>query len=348
MKKIRHNIFKIAERFSAAYFAFTMATGIVSIAAYLMGMNQIAWLLFQLNKAAFILLLLLLLSRLIYFPLRLVREITAPDRGPAAFTVVAGTCLLGSQFIILSRDYTMGSLHWIAGSILWFFLIYAFFFRVIVQQDKPAIVDVLDGGWLIYVVGTQSISVLGSLVAVQFIFSYESLFIVPLVMYLLGSMLYIVIIVLLFYRLVFLPISDKNITPVYWINMGAGAITTLSGATLLKHSDLSPLLHEIVPFLKGMTLFYWAFTTWWIPLLLLLTAWRFSYERFRITYNVQYWSMVFPLGMYAVCTFHLGNILGIPILSNIASIFFYFSIITWGITFLGMSKQIVSIFSQRG
>ena len=67
--------------------------------------------------------------------------------------------------------------------------------------------------------------------------------------------------------------------------MGAMAISTLAGVGLVGQRAASPLLSELLPFLKGMTLLFWATATWWIPMLLLLGAWRHVYQRFPLTYE---------------------------------------------------------------
>ena len=56
--------------------------------------------------------------------------------------------------------------------------------------------------------------------------------------------------------------------------MGAVAITTLAGAKLILGAPEWSFLTEILPFLKGFTLFFWAWATWWIPLLFILGFWR--------------------------------------------------------------------------
>ena len=88
-----------------------------------------------------------------------------------------------------------------------------------------------------------------------------------LCMFLLGCMLYLPLITLIFYRFTFVNVTTASLTPPYWINMGAVAITTLAGARLIIAAPGWPLLNEVVPFLKGFTLFFWAAGTWWIPLL---------------------------------------------------------------------------------
>ncbi len=71
---------------------------------------------------------------------------------------------------------------------------------------------------------------------------------------------------------------------------------------MILHSPRSPFLQEILPFLHGFTLFFWATGTWWIPMLVILGMWRHVYKRYKLVYDPLYWGAVFPLGMYTVCT----------------------------------------------
>jgi tellurite resistance protein TehA-like permease len=84
--------------------------------------------------------------------------------------------------------------------------------------------------------------------------------------------------------------------------MGAVAITTLAGSLLVLNAEHWPLLTELRPFLKGFTLFFWSASTWWIPLLLGLTLWRYVIAGQPLGYTPQLWAMVFPLGMYTTGT----------------------------------------------
>src|SRR5262245_7796289 len=84
------------------YFALVMATGIISIAAYLLEMRFIAWVLFGINIVAYLSLWLLTLVRLLWYFPQLMADLTNHARGPGFFTLVAGTCIVGSQLVIVA------------------------------------------------------------------------------------------------------------------------------------------------------------------------------------------------------------------------------------------------------
>src|SRR5262249_48787079 len=207
---------------------------------------------------------------------------------------------------------------------------------------KPRLEEGLNGAWLLTVVGTQAVSVLACLlVPVLSAVEPDVLLFVALVFWLIGSMLYIWLIALIFHRILFLPLSSGDLTPPYWINMGAMAISTLAGVCLVGEAERMPLLGELLPFLKGMTLLFWATATWWIPVLLSLGAWRHLVKRVPFTYEHSYWAAVFPLGMYTVCTQNLIRVFHLPFLGLVPTVFVWVALAAWGLTFAGLARHLV-------
>ncbi len=153
-----------------------------------------------------------------------------------------------------------------------------------------------------------------------------------------GGMLYARIISLVFYRYCFESVDVDAMTPPYWFIMGAMAISALAGCSITEASATSSMPNQFVPFLKGGTLLCWATATWWIPLLIAFGVWRHEYHKVSFGYDLRYWSMVFPLGMYCVATHAASRCFGIGFLDRASIAFLYVTLLTWSITSIGMVR----------
>ncbi|CAG1772593.1 partial putative membrane protein, partial [uncultured bacterium] len=105
----------------------------------------------------------------------------------------------------------------------------------------------------------------------------------------------------------------------------------------------SPLVEPMLPFIKGLTLMFWATATWWIPILVILGVWRHRVRGFAFRYDPLYWGLVFPLGMYSVCTFQLAKVLDTPFLVGISRAFVVLALVAWVLTFFGLSARLVYV-----
>jgi tellurite resistance protein TehA-like permease len=324
---------------SPAYFALVMATGIVSVAAQQAGMRGVALTLFGFNLLAYPIILALTCLRAARYRDVFLADLIDHQRGPGFFTAVAATCLLGSQALRIVGSVPMGAALWVAGLLLWIVLTYGIFTALIVKEEKPELADGITGAWLIAVVATQSIAVLSGLLAAHVRQPYRlEMNFLALSMWLWGGMLYIWMISLIFYRYTFFRFSPADLSPPYWINMGAMAISALAGAILITNTPDAPFLRSMLPFLKGFTIFYWATGTWWIPMLVILGVWRYGYRRFPFAYDPLYWGAVFPLGMYTVSTFEMARAMELDFLFAVPRVFVYISLAAWGLTFGGLLR----------
>jgi len=331
-----------ARGLSPAYFALVMATGIVSIASEHAQFHTIAAVLLWLNVAQYVLLWFLTSWRLLRYRRALFDDLMDHRAGPGFFSAVAATSVVGNQ-LILTGAYDVALALWIFGLFLWIVLTYAIFTSLTIKESKPTIDQGISGAWLLAVVATQSIALLSALLARHFEQPLRlHVNFIALSMWLWGGMMYLWIISLIFYRYAFYRLAPADFSAPYWINMGAMAISTLAGSILIENTADAPFLETLIPFLKGFTIFFWATGTWWIPMLVILAAWRHLYRRFPLSYDPSYWGTVFPLGMYAACTFEMAHAMSLDFLLPIAGVFVYVALLAWATTFAGLIQSLVS------
>ena len=87
-----------------------MATGIIPTATFLLGMKWLAWVLLVINLIVY--------------------------EGRSSFTVIAGTCVLGSQLLFVAGRYQVAMVLWVLGLILWALVMHTFLTAVTVRENK--------------------------------------------------------------------------------------------------------------------------------------------------------------------------------------------------------------------
>jgi tellurite resistance protein TehA-like permease len=329
-------------RLSPAYFGMVMATGIVSLAAHLLGRPGLARALWIANIGFYAVLGTLTVLRVVRFRRFFFEDLVDHLRGPGFFTTVAASSILGVQFVLLGGNDRVGLALWVVAIVLWVAFTYAIFAALTIKENKPSLDQGISGGWLLAVVATQSIAVLSALLAAHLDQPHKlRLNFLALSMWLWGGMLYIWMVSLIFYRYTFFRFSPGDLSPPYWINMGAMAISALAGSQLILNAPDAPLLLSLLPFLKGFTIFYWATGTWWIPMLLILATWRYVYRRFPLKYDPLYWGAVFPLGMYAVSTHELGRAIAFESIQVLPPVFFFVALAAWTAASIGLVRSLL-------
>lgn len=326
------------ETLHPAYFALVMATGIVAVATHLHHVPFAPTVLFWLNAIFFAGLAAATSTRILRYPGAFAADVRSHSRGVGFFTIAAAAGVFGSQLLLQMDAVGVAMFFWIVTGVLWLVVTYGVLAVLTVQPDKPSLAAGLNGGWLVCVVATQSLSILTVLILPSGVSAdlQQPLMFAALALWLNGGALYLWLITLIFFRYTFLPMSPEDLTPPYWINMGAVAISALAGATLLEHSTLSPIVMELAPFIKGFTLFFWAIGSAWIPMLVLLGVWRYLIRCMPFTYDPLYWGGVFPLGMYSVCTYHLAKILNASFLTPLSDAFMLVAVVAWVAAFVGL------------
>ncbi len=319
-----------------------MATGVISIACELLGLRPVALGLVAFNWIAYPVLWMLTLIRVVRFPRLLMLDVFNHQRAPGFFTLVAGTCVLGTQNMIVLEARGLATTLWWLGLGLWFIVMYTFFTAVTVRARKPTLAQGINGAWLIAAVATQSIVVLRAAIDTGAP-PHEAIQFLTITMFMIGSMLYLAIIPLIFYRLTFVALSHAEFSPPYWINMGAVAISALAGSLLLLQGDVWPLVGPLIPFIKGFTFFFWATATWWIPFLFALMTWRYLWKRDRFRYEPAVWGMIFPLGMYTTSSLQFDRAMGYGFLDPLPETLVFVALAAWALAVIGLVRRLVGM-----
>lgn len=241
------------QRFPPAYFALVMATGIISLAAKELQFDAIAEGLFYVNLVAYPLCVALLLARAFLAFRPLWAELTSPAKGPLFRAFVPATTLFGSQLAQLRHQQAMGQALWVVALVGWVALGYAFLMGVSTATEKPGLAKGINGGWLLLVVAIEALAVLGAKLVSTWAGPADIGVLATAGAFLLGALLYVVLITLLVYRLTFLPLEEEEVGAAYWISVGASAITVLAGGTLVQTMQATHALDDLLPFIKGLS-----------------------------------------------------------------------------------------------
>jgi tellurite resistance protein TehA-like permease len=311
-----------------------MATGIISNALFVEGHHRLSGLMFAANVAAFPWLAALTVTRAVRYPRALWADLINPRLVFAFFTIVAASDVLGIGFHL--RGFAGVALGlWLFALAAWVVLVY-FSFGVLTFLNTAHGANVVHGGWLIAIVGTESLVILGAFVAPATGGFAPSVFVLVHMLWGVGLGLYAIFVTLFAYRIFFFDIGPDDITPLLWVVMGAAAISTNAGSTLILTDSGLEFLQAMRPFMDGITLIMWAWATWWIPLLVLFGIWKHGVLRVPITYTPMLWSLVFPLGMYSLASLRLSLAADFAPLRTISRAMVWVSVAVWGATLAGL------------
>lgn len=327
------------------YFALVMATGIVSNAALFLGHRGVSNLLLAVNLVAFPLLLSALTVRIARFPRELWADLRNPKLVFSFFTIVAACDVLGVQFTLRGEVEPAIAL-WLFALAAWIVLGYVSF-SVLTFVNTGSGADVVHGGWLIAIVGTESLVLLGAPLAPHFGAATPLTFVTIHALWGIGIVFYGIFVTLFSYRLFFLRVLPADITPLFWVVMGAAAIAANAGSTLILTDPHMPFLLDLRPFVDGATLILWAWASWWIPLLLIFGVWKYLVRKEPLSYHPMFWSMVFPLGMYTVATYRLSLAADFPPLQWVPRVMLWVALAAWAITMAGALASLWRVLRPR-
>ncbi len=321
------------------YFAGVMATGIVSIGAQLRGFTILAGTLFWLAVAFFLVLVVLNVWRFVAFRRHMSDDFHDPARAFGFFTFIAATNVLGAALVGIGH-ITLASILLTASVLIWIVLGYVVPWTAVLSNEHRPMLDTANGTWFIWVVASQSIAVVAAGLEPHLPDHSHYLSILAIFAWSLGVVLYAACATFVALRAMLYPLRPEDLDPPYWVAMGAVAITVVAGARVVEMVD-TPMLAVTRGVAAGLSVMFWSFATWLIPVLIAAGVWRHYVHKIPLRYAPTLWSMVFPLGMYSVAGMYLGRANHLPFVESVGTHWFWVGLTAWSLTAAGMLRDAV-------
>jgi tellurite resistance protein TehA-like permease len=327
------------------YFALVMATGIIAVGASQQDLDLVADALYVVSAGAYVSLFVLFGLRLVHFPHRVFDDVTSHAKGFAFLTVVAATNVLGSASAVIHGWWDLAWVLWWFSLGLWALLVYTTLCAVVLRGPKPGLAAGINGSWFLLTVSTESVAVLGALLLPRH--SGDLLAFVCLAAFLLGIVLYLIVMTMVFLRWTFQELEPTEADPPAWIAAGAVAITVLAGSNLLLARAASVRVDRLAGVLEGLVTLAWATATFWFPLMVAIGVWRHIVRRVPLRYHPSYWALVFPLGMYGAATFRMRAAIKLEPLEWLPKVTLGVALVAWAATFVGLVHSGVAALGRR-
>jgi tellurite resistance protein TehA-like permease len=315
------------------YFALVMATGILSIAMYHQRADALSVVLLWLTGVEFIVLLAVNAVRIVVFRREFADDLADPGRAFGLFTFVAAADVLGTRLAIdhhYSPAFTLLTIAWLT----WLALGYTVPWIAVLQTPRPAL-QRANGTWFTWVVASQSVAVLAATLEPALGQGRRELALLAVFSWSVGVFLYGAVAVFVAARMLLYPLRPEDLTPPYWVAMGATAITVVAGARIIEMAN-APMVAATRGLVAGTSVVFWAFGSWLLAPLIAAGIWRHVVHRVPLRYGASLWSVVFPLGMYGVGSDYLGQADRLPIVEHIGEVESWVALAVWTVTFVAM------------
>ncbi|MGW0028119.1 tellurite resistance/C4-dicarboxylate transporter family protein [Rhodococcus sp. O3] len=323
---------------SPGYFAFVMAAGIVSIGLHLQGHSVASTAVLVVAAAGYAVLVVLSLWRLIVFRHEMRADLADSGRAFGFFTFIAGSNVLGIRLITEGWHSTAAVLLVVA-AVTWLVLGYVIPWTAVLGTTQRPVLAKANGTWFVWVVASESVAIAAATLQPVYRDFERLLAAVAVFTWGVGLFLYAAAGIFVAARLLQYPLRPTELTAPYWVSMGACSITVVAGSRIVEMAD-APMVEATRGLIAGLAVVIWAFATWLFPPLIAAGWWRHRTHRVPLTYDSSLWSIVFPLGMYAVAGIYLGRADELPLVGMVGAVELWVAVVAWVLVFAGMLHRV--------
>jgi len=194
------------------YFAFVMATGIISTGTFLLGPSWLSQALLAAASAGLVVLGVALVMRLAFFRSSVAADIQAPDRVFGFFTITAGLNVLGVRLALAGHPLATAILAALAAAV-WLVLTYGVPASLLLTRARDSVLGGVNGSWLLWIVATQSLSVTAAILVPAWPSQTALLAPVAAGLWCVGLLLCLMVVTLILLRWLTVPMTPATLGP---------------------------------------------------------------------------------------------------------------------------------------
>lgn len=320
-------------------FALVMATGILSVGTHLEGFEAASTGFLLVGIGSMVVLVTLNVWRFLRYRSAMADDFANPSRAFGFFTFVAALNVLGVR-LGANGWYAATAALLVVSGLTWLALGYVVPWTAVLGRAERPVVATANGTWFIWAVASQSVAVAAATLEPVVHTGRSLLAVLAITSWSVGVFLYAATGILVTLRLMLYRFGPEDLTPPYWVAMGALAITVLAGARIVEMAD-TPMVAVTRGLIAGLAVVFWAFATWLIPVLVAAGWWRHVSRRVPLTYEATLWSIIFPLGMYAVAGIYLGRADKLPVVEAVGRTELWVGVAAGVTVFVAMTVHVV-------
>jgi len=337
---------EVVRQFTPNWFAVTMGTGVLALALAQLpvevpGFRAVAEGLWMFNIALFVLFSALYAARWMFYFDGARRIFRHPVMSMFFGCIPMGLATILNGFLVFGLA-RLGSVAIDIAHVLWWLdaamaIACGLFIPFVMFTRQSHTIEQMTGVWLLPVVAAEIAAVSGGLLAPHLADGHLQLtvLVTSYVLWACSVPLAMSIVVILVLRMALHSLPPANMASSSWLALGpigTGALGLLvlgaAAPTILSTNGLGTYASAIEGVGLIGALMLWGYGVWWFAMAALIT-WK--YLREGLPFNMGWWGYTFPIGVYALSTLRLHDVLPIGALSVYGTALVAVLATLWGI-----------------
>lgn len=316
------------EKLDPVCFAYVMATATLSTALHVTDWVFFSGLFLVLAVLGYLSIFFLSICRFYLYPKQVTQEFLQVKTLFKWLTFSAGSNSLAVRLALADRLLESEILA-VLGITSTIILVYAIF--SVLFFHSHASIQVVSPFWLLMTIACHSSGIILSTLWNHGILLQPIWLLGAFGFWTFGVLFYGMLMTLNIYRMFFLSFKGEDLHPAYWTCMGAAAIAVFDGSQFIHLQQIPTFLEAVQPFMKGLIVLLWCWTSAWIPILVLMGVWKYFYFKLPFAYHPALWAVIFPLGMYTLATDVLSQHMQLNFIQVLVPIFLWITLLGWGL-----------------